>query len=124
MQQSIKKSVYHIKQKLTAILFLGCLLLAVTPKHTLHQLFANHTDAAYADSHQTAPINLNKDSIHCHFDSLFTVNNYYILPATTVAKPQFTSFLKQVFLQPELISTKNITTLLRGPPALDDFNLS
>ena len=124
MQPSIKKKILHIKQKLTAFLFLGCLLLAITPKETLHELFANHTDGAYTFTHNTGKTQLAKDSIHCHFDSVFTVNTLFSLPATSFTKPVFQSFIQKVFLQQVYVSLQNSAALLRGPPSTDDFNLS
>ncbi len=124
MQPGIKNKLFHIKQKITALLFLSCLLLAITPKETLHELFANHTDGAYAISHNTGKTQLAKDTIHCHFDSIFTVNTLFTLPATTLIKPAIKSFTKKIILQPVYVSQIHSATFLRGPPATDDFNLS
>lgn len=124
LQLGIKKKLKNIKQKLAAILFLGCLLLAITPKQTLHELFANHIDGQFEQIHNLAKTHLAKDSIHCHFDSIFTVNNLFTLPATTFSKPILQSFTQKIFLQTVYLGLKNNTVLLRGPPAVDDFILS
>ena len=124
MQPSIKKKLQHIKQKLAAVLLLSCLLLAITPKETLHELFANHTDGAYELTHNAAKTQLAKDYIHCHFDSIFTVNTLFSLPGTSFSKPIFQSFTQKVFLQKAFLSLQKSTAQLRGPPAIDEFNLS
>ena len=124
MQPSIKKKLLHIKQQLTALLFLSCLLLAITPKETLHELFANHTDGGFSYVHDISKTQLAKDSIHCHFDSVFTVNTLFSLPTTTLITPTVQSFTKKILLQPVYISLLNSAALLRGPPSTDDFKLS
>lgn len=124
MQPGIKKKFQHIKQKLTALLFLGCLLLAITPKETLHNIFADHTDGEYEIAHSISKYQLAKGSIHCHFDSIFTVNSLFTLPSTFLTKPTFQSFTQKIYLQTVYVSLKDNTALLRGPPALDDFKLS
>ena len=124
MQPSIKKKLQYIKQKLAAVLLLSCLLLAITPKETLHELFANHTDGAYELTHNAAKTQLAKDYIHCHFDTVFTVNTLFSLPSTSFPKPIFKSFTAKIFLQKVYVSLYKSTTPLRGPPATDEFQLS
>ena len=124
LQPSIKKQFQHIKHKLAAVLLLSCLLLAITPKETLHELFANHIDGAYELSRSSAKTQLEKDSIHCHFDSIFTVNTLFSLPTATLIKLDLQSFTKKILSQPVYVSLQNDAVLLRGPPAIDDFNQS
>ena len=124
MQSIIKKQISHIKQKLVVVLFLGCLLLAVTPKDALHQLFANHTDSDYAFVHHTANAQIAQDTINCQFDSVFTVNTLFYFSASSITKPEVQTFTKKVLLEPVYVSLKNSAALLRGPPAMDDLNLS
>ena len=124
LQPIIKKNLLHIKQKLAAVLLLSCLLLAITPKETLHDLFANHTDATYQLVQNSTKTEIAKDSIHCHFDSIFTVNSLFALPATTFMKPDFKSFTKKILIQPVYISLQNATAFLRGPPTKNNLKLS
>lgn len=124
MQLRIKNKKHYIGQKAIAIYFIGCLLLAITPRETLHALFANHTDSNFITYTSTQSTQLSKETIHCHFDAVFTANGFFTVPTVSLKLPVFAAAQISDRVIADKICTNFTTTYLRGPPALDEIIFS
>jgi len=98
--------------------WLICLLaLSITPKIVIHNLIANHRDAAAckADINGTQ---VNKAGFNCHFENFVAESPF--VPALTFIKWRipFSFFVQQEYVTHHFCSRQPLFFALRGPPCL------
>jgi hypothetical protein len=101
-------------EKISAILLLFVFILGITPKKTLHNWFANHSDSTSS----VLPGNtqqLAKAGFNCDCENLVAESHFITFSSLNVVNfPSVHSFVS--FSIPSLISLSLFHNNLRGPP--------
>jgi hypothetical protein len=104
----------HNLKKISSILLLFVFILGITPKKTLHNWFANHTDSTSS----IPPSNtqqLTKAGFNCDCENLVAESHFVTFSSLIVLNlPSVHSFV--CFSIPSLVSLSLFHNNLRGPP--------
>jgi hypothetical protein len=101
-------------KKVSAALVLAVFILAVTPKITLHNWFANHTDKV-ANGPASDKTQLSKAGYNCKVDNLVAEGHFITNSAVVIINvPVFYSFVS--YKLPGCPPGQVFYTALRGPP--------
>ena len=101
-------------KKIIAVFLFGVFTLGITPKKTLHNLLANHTDNTTKSSDGKTQ-QLSKAGFNCRCDDLVAESNFiagtgFIITTPVVYHSGFTSYFSSFLSLPHLLFN------LRGPP--------
>jgi hypothetical protein len=104
----------HGLKKGISILLLLVFVLGITPKKTLHNWFANHTDSTSKIPESKIP-QISKGGFNCQCDDLVAESHFISFGTLVVINlPSIHSFFS--FNIPALISLSSFHNNLRGPP--------
>lgn len=101
-------------KKISAVLALVVFILAITPKITLHNWFANHKDATPSRTISDKPI-LNKAGFNCKCDNLVAEGHFIAGSNIEIVNPQVVYSFSSYYLL-SFTSVKTFYDHLRGPP--------
>jgi hypothetical protein len=101
-------------KKISSVLLLFIFMLGVTPKKTLHDFFANHTDTT-SSTHRGKTTELSKAGFNCKCDDLVAESHFVAFSSPAVVNlPPVHSFVS--FSISPLVSLSLFHNNLRGPP--------